>query len=1095
MLFGGIALFSSFVLGYAQGTPAQVGQWGQLLEWGIQGKHMVMLHTGDVLVWSTGENARVWDPETGAFTLVPATFGDLHCAGHVTLPDGRVIVLGGVNGDPHIGTTITAMFDPVAMRWTLGRPMNFARWYASVTALPDGRVLVSSGDDGTGERVMTPEIYDPVANTWVVLTNAVRDQSLYPLMYVLPDGRVFESGPKTSTAFLNLNGSGSWTSGPSNLYSTSGYSESSVMYGPGKILRAGGDDPAIARSAVIDMTSPSPQWRDTDSLHFARRRLNLVILADGKCLAVGGTGESDSEAKSVLPCELWDPATGLWTVVAALTEPRMYHSTAILMPDGRVVTAGGEAEGRMRAQIYSPPYLFQGPRPVIGSAPSEAAYGSTFEIVTADASSITSVALMRPSAATHAWDQNQRYVPLAFTPSSGRLSVSAPASAGLAPPGFYMVVIKNQSGIPSVARFLRVGSSHDLAPGAIRGTVTSASSLAPIPGATVASSEGTTTTSGNGSYVLDPIPSGEHQVTFSAPGYANLTRSVDVLGGSTSTLDVSLALPGTLRGRVTDASSGQSITGALLFCPSGSTTTDAGGGYELAGIPAGSQSFTASASGYVSLQQSATVPANGSVTLDFALVRSSTYIAGLVIDNVTSEALVGAAISYSGGSTTSDSLGRYRFDDVLPGTHRLTASLTGYVSQTVDVIVSSGTASFHDFGLVAAGSARIKDITFEGGSLTNPSSGADAVKGVVSLETLQPLRGRFSARVNAADSYVDEAFAATDDLFLAFTLSVKAQAPAGVRIARITNAGATTGNVLLRSNGRLRLRIGSTAVGAESIPLVLGKTYRLGLHQRRGSGANGVLEAFLSEGGVPFGAPFAATSTGTWINGANRLQVGATSNDVGNLVFDDLQIDAASMPVEGPVSPSAVFSASPTSGQSPLAVSFTDASTGGPTAWLWDFGDGTSSTLQNPAHTYATGTFTVSLKVTSAGGSNTLTKPGYITANAPTGGTALVLGLPTPGTAGVANTMVVTGARANSYVGFVSGQVLGSSLLQRGACGTGIPIAFNSPYTVHALVRANGSGVATFVFTPPIGTAGKLFYLQAFEPASCKASNQVSERF
>ena len=86
---------------------------------------------------------------------------------------------------------------------------------------------------------------------------------------------------------------------------------------------------------------PSPEWRNTGSLHFARRRLNLVILADGKCLAVGGTGEADSEAKAVLSCELWDPATGAWTVVAPLTEPRMYHSTAILMPDGRVVTAGG----------------------------------------------------------------------------------------------------------------------------------------------------------------------------------------------------------------------------------------------------------------------------------------------------------------------------------------------------------------------------------------------------------------------------------------------------------------------------------------------------------------------------------------------------------------------------------------------------------------------------------------------------------------------------------------------------------------------------------------------------------------------------------
>jgi PKD repeat protein len=1096
-LSGGIALLSSFALSSsAQGTPAQAGQWGQLLEWGIQGKHMVQLHTGDVLVWSTGENARVWDPETGSFTAVPATFGDLHCAGHVTLPDGRVIVLGGVNGDPHIGTTITAMFDPSAMRWTLGRPMTYARWYASVTALPDGRVLVTSGDDGTGERVLTPEIYDPVTNAWVVLRGAVRDQSLYPLMYVLPDGRVYESGPKTSTVFLNLGGTGSWTSGPSNLYSTSGYSESSVMYSPGKILRAGGDDPGIARSSVIDMTVPAPQWRDTGALHFARRRLNLVILADGKCLAVGGTGEADSESKAVLPCELWDPATGLWTVVASLTEPRMYHSTAILMPDGRVATAGGEAEGRMRAQIYSPPYLFQGARPVIGSAPSEAAYGSTFDVVTADASSIARVALLRPSAATHAWDQNQRYVPLAFTPSSDRLSVSVPAAPGMAPPGYYMLVIENQSGVPSVARFLRVGSASDLAPGTVRGTVTAASTLAPIPGATVATSEGTTTTGANGTYVLDPISSGEHQVTFSAPGYATVTRSVEVVGGSTSTLDASLVLPGTLRGRVTDTSSGQAIVGALLLCAGRSTTTDSAGGYELAGIPAGSQSITASAAGYGSSLENATVPANGSVTVDFALVKSATYIAGLVIDSATSEAIAGAFVSYSGGAVTSDSLGRYRFDGVLPATHRVTCSASGYATQTVDVVVTSGTASFHDFGLVAVASARIKDITFEGGSLTAAPNGADAIKGVVSLETQQPLRGAYSARVNAADSAVEENFTATDDLFFAVTLLVKSLPTADTRIARITNAGTTIGNLQLRTSGKLRLRVGSTTVGVESIPLVVGTIYRLGLHQRRGTGANGVLEAFLSEAGVPFGAPFAATGTGTWISGASRVQVGATGSDVADLVLDDLLIDAASMPSGGgPAAPTAAFTGTPTSGQAPLAVTFTDASTGNPSAWLWTFGDGATSTLQNPAHTYAAGSFSVSLKVTSAGGSNTLVRSGFVTANAPPGGETLVLNNPVPGTAGVTNTMVVTGCRPNAYVGFVSGLVPGSSLLPRGSCGAGIPIAFASPYRVHPTVRANGSGVATFTFVPPSTSAGKLFYLQAFEAASCRASNQVSERF
>src|SRR5262245_29573480 len=131
-------------------TSAQKGEWGQLLDWGIQGKHMVLLTTGDVLVWSTGESARVWNPQSGGFTLTPATFGDLHCAGQVTMSDGRVIVLGGVNGDRHVGRRVSAIFGALVKRWNRGRPMTLARWSASVRALRDGGMLVCWGGGGLG---------------------------------------------------------------------------------------------------------------------------------------------------------------------------------------------------------------------------------------------------------------------------------------------------------------------------------------------------------------------------------------------------------------------------------------------------------------------------------------------------------------------------------------------------------------------------------------------------------------------------------------------------------------------------------------------------------------------------------------------------------------------------------------------------------------------------------------------------------------------------------------------------------------------------------------------------------------------------------
>ena len=175
-------------------APIDTGQWGPLLDWGVMAKHMMTLSTGKVLVWSTGDNARVWNPSTGTFQLAPATFGDLHCAGQSTLADGRVIVVGGQNGSPHNGTNITSIFDPVSQTWTQGASMTDLRWYATSTTLPDGRILATSGDAPDGSRSTVPEVYDPATNTWTRLTGAPRDQNLYPLMFVLPNGKTYELG-------------------------------------------------------------------------------------------------------------------------------------------------------------------------------------------------------------------------------------------------------------------------------------------------------------------------------------------------------------------------------------------------------------------------------------------------------------------------------------------------------------------------------------------------------------------------------------------------------------------------------------------------------------------------------------------------------------------------------------------------------------------------------------------------------------------------------------------------------------------------------------------------------------------------------------
>ncbi len=216
---------------------------------------------------------------------------------------------------------------------------------------------------------------------------------------------------------------------------------------------------------------------------------------------------------------------------------------------------------------------------------------------------------------------------------------------------------------------------------------------------------------------------------------------------------------------------------------------------------------------------------------------------------------------------------------------------------------------------------------------------------------------------------------------------------------------------------------------------------------------------------------------------------GAGVNTIQTNLFSVIGLKAAAV---GPVAPVASFNSAPNSGNAPLLVSFTDTSTGTITSRLWAFGDGATSTLQNPTHSYAAGTFSVSLTVNGPDGTNTLTKPNLIVAvNAPAG---LTLANPTPGTAGVLNSYVVTGASPGRLVGVYSGLTLGASVVNLGSCG-GIPIGIATPRRLIGKATANGAGIATINASVPAGAAGKTFHAQAVEPFSCRSSNIVSELF
>jgi hypothetical protein len=426
--------------------------------------HAHLLPNGKVLFWPSfdiGNNPTLWDPVANTFSAASKAAYNIFCSGHSLLPDGRLLVTGGHNGASGYGYPYASIYDPNQDSWTQIPNMQDARWYPTNTTLANGDVLVVAGEITPGTYSALPQIWHPSTNSWINLTSAQLVQPLYPMMFLAPNGQVFNAGPDQTSRYLNTSGTGGWSVVGNFNYSGSRDYGSSVIY-DGKVMIAGGDGGgtglATNTAEVIDLTSPSPTWSFTSSLANARRQFNLTLLPDGKVLATGGSGGQgfDNQALPIYPSEMWDPATGKWTTMASISVYRGYHSTALLLPDGRVVSAGGEQTGAS-AEVYSPPYLFNGPRPTITAVSSPTVrVGQTLNVSTPDAASISQVTLIGLGSVTHAFNQNQRLNHLQFTQISGGLQVTAPANSNLAPPGYYMLFLVNGNGVPSVASIIQV---------------------------------------------------------------------------------------------------------------------------------------------------------------------------------------------------------------------------------------------------------------------------------------------------------------------------------------------------------------------------------------------------------------------------------------------------------------------------------------------------------------------------------------------------------------------------------------------------------------------------------------------------------------
>jgi hypothetical protein len=246
---------------------------------------------------------------------------------------------------------------------------------------------------------------------------------------------------------------------------------------------------ATSTAEILDVDEPNPQWKLTKTMFNQRVMPDSILLPNATVLVIGGgrygqsggllahftstdtDGNPDKGATDpVLEPEMYDPVTEEWKRLARKPLARLYHTTAVLLPDARVLVAGHDGAlnmapydtSRYELEIFSPPYLFGAdgqlaPRPVITDAPAQIPFGRAFAIGSPDAGNIASVALIRQSSTTHQINSDQRYVGLAIVNQDGNgVMVQAPVAGDVLPPGYYMLFIVNRSGVPSVAHWMRV---------------------------------------------------------------------------------------------------------------------------------------------------------------------------------------------------------------------------------------------------------------------------------------------------------------------------------------------------------------------------------------------------------------------------------------------------------------------------------------------------------------------------------------------------------------------------------------------------------------------------------------------------------------
>jgi hypothetical protein len=382
------------------------------------------------------------------------------------------------------GTKDAYIFDVKTLRYVKVNSMNYARWYPTLAEMGNGMDMAISGLNGEGQITMNSEMFNPATKTWA--QGAARGFPTYPATFLTESGQLFFTGSNSGygPATAAWRTPGFWNTKTNAFLPVPGIADAqdletsaSVLLPPAqnqKIMVLGGggvgqSNASTARTALIDVAAPDPTWVRGPNLAEPTRYPITVLLPDDNVLVTGGSqyyrGMHGSDNRDT---RIYDTASNSFAMAADSITGRDYHSGGILLPNGSVLTLGGNPlygnkqdttpqTFNTEIDVYFPPYMFQGTRPVIASAPKVMQLSHSYLIKVPQAASIKDLRLMRPDNPTHVTDVNERSVAVSFTRAGpGELRVTLPASSNLLPPSYYMLFAVNGRGVPSAGYWVQV---------------------------------------------------------------------------------------------------------------------------------------------------------------------------------------------------------------------------------------------------------------------------------------------------------------------------------------------------------------------------------------------------------------------------------------------------------------------------------------------------------------------------------------------------------------------------------------------------------------------------------------------------------------